>query len=42
MSSIKLYYVYVRFKWTNQKVANQSILNGALAIDIVNKSFSES
>ena len=25
-----------------QKVANQSILNGALAIDIVNKSFSES
>ena len=46
-SYIKLCSVDVKFKRANQscspsKLANQSILNGALAIEMVNNTFSES
>ena len=45
-SLIKLCFVYFKFKRTNQscspsKLANQSMLNGALLIQMVNTSFSE-
>ena len=44
-SYIKLCYVYVKFKRVKvahlQKLANQSMLNGALGIEMVNNSFSE-
>ena len=46
-SYIKLCYVYVKFKWTNQsyslqKLSNQSMLSGALVIEMANNYFSES
>ena len=46
-SFIKLRHVFVKLKQTNQncspsKLANQSMLNGAIVIQMVNNSFSES
>ena len=46
-SFIKLFNVYVKLKQNNQncslsKLANQSMLNGAIVIQMVNNSFSES
>ena len=45
MSYIKLCYVFVKFKRTNQnahlqKLADQSMLNGAFVIEMIHSSFS--
>ena len=47
LKAVNVLYVYVQFKRTNQschlqKLSNQSLLNSALVMEIVNNSFSES
>ena len=47
LKAVNVLYVYVQFKRTNQschlqKLSNQSLLNSALVMEIVNNSFNES